>query len=202
MSITYTQAAVAAFALVGATATATWNIRNDRLEELDSIVNSYETAESWKVPETIEKLEKSVEYLNSELGLIAENQKYKKEIDELKVQVSELSETVSMKNSQISALEGEVAEREQFVNGLFSDTEEVVLEKNNSVKFFGAEIVVALNDASNILGNADITINNSKHRVEVGSIIPVSSANKNCDLIFNEFVGYSSIKLSILCKKI
>ncbi|KKA46001.1 hypothetical protein [Salinivibrio sp. KP-1] len=202
MSITYTQAAVAAFALAGATATATWNIRNDRLEELNSIVNSYETAESWKVPETIKKLEKSVDYLNSELGLIAENQKYKKEIDELKVQVSELSELVSMKNSQISALEGEAAEREHFINGLFSYTEEVVLEKNNSVKLFGAEIVVALNDASNILGSADVTINNSKHRVEVGSIIPVSSANKNCDLIFNEFEGYNSIKFSILCKKI
>jgi len=202
MSITYTQAVVAAFALAGATATATWNIRNDRLEELDSIVSSYETAESWKVPETIEKLDKSVEYLNSELGLIAKNQKYKKEIDELKAQVSELSEIVSMKNSQISELESEIAEREQFINGLFSDTEEVVLEKNSSVNFFGAEIVVALNDASNILGNADVTINNSKHRVEVGSIIPVSSTNRNCDLIFNEFVEYNSIKLSLLCKQI
>ncbi|BBI60517.1 hypothetical protein HSBAA_18230 [Vreelandella sulfidaeris] len=119
MSITYKQAAGAAFALVGATATATWNIRNDRLEELDSIVNSYEAAESWKVPETIAKLDKSVEYLNSELGLIAENQKYKEEIDELMAQVSELSETVSMKNNQISALEDKVAEQEQFVNEFF-----------------------------------------------------------------------------------
>ncbi|MFI0472032.1 hypothetical protein ACGLWX_04810 [Halomonas sp. HMF6819] len=202
MTITYIQAAVAAFALVSATAAATWNIRNDRLEELNSIVNSYEAAKSWKVPETIAKLDESVEYLNSELGLIVENQQYKEEIDELMIQISELSETVSMKNSQISALEDKVAEQEQFFKEFFSDTEEFVLENNTSIGFFGAEIVVALNDAYETLGYADVTINNSKHRIEVGSIIPVTNANKTCDLIFKEFVGYNSIKLSILCQEI
>ncbi len=55
---------------------------------------------------------------------------------------------------------------------------------------------------SNITGYAEITVNNDKHRIEVGSVIPVVSKDNDCKLIFNEFAGYNVINFSLLCKKI
>lgn len=201
MNINYAQVTFV-LGLIGTTAAGTWNIRSDRIEELDSIVKSYEKAKSWKIPETISKLDKTVEYLNSELGLLAENQKYKTKVDELMVKISELSENISMKNSQISALEDQVAEQERFVKEYFSDTEEFVLENNTSIGLFATEVFVALNNTNEIYGHADVTINNDKHRIEVGNIIPIAIKGEICNLVFKEFMGRDSIKLGVLCKKV
>ncbi|EKF9417879.1 hypothetical protein O1B78_002006 [Vibrio cholerae] len=202
MAITYPQAAMAAFAIIGATATATWNIRNDRIEELTTAVESYKQAESWKVPEVIQKLDKAVTHLNNELGLIDENKSKTKEINSLQKEVASLTETIKTQKSQLSDLKLSLLEKDKFIKTLFSETKEVVLHKNKSVKFFGSEIIVALNEASNITGYAEITVNNDKHRIEVGSVIPVVSKDNDCKLIFNEFAGYNVINFSLLCKKI
>ncbi len=151
MAITYPQAAMAAFAIIGATATATWNIRNDRIEELTTAVESYKQAESWKVPEVIQKLDKAVTHLNNELGLIDENKSKTKEINSLQKEVASLTETIKTQKSQLSDLKLSLLEKDKFIKTLFSETNEVVLHKNKSVKFFGSEIIVALNEASNRL---------------------------------------------------
>lgn len=202
MAISYPQAAMAAFAIIGATATATWNIRNDRIEELTTVVESYEQADSWQVPEVIKKIDESVGHLNNKLGLIDENKSQQKEIDSLQTEIRSLTETVKTQKNQLSDLKNSLLEKDNFIKTLFSETKEVVLHKNKAVKFFGSDIIVALNDASNISGYAEITVNNNKHRIEVGSVIPVVSKDNDCKLIFNEFVEYSVINFSLLCKKI
>ena len=202
MAITYPQAAMAAFAIIGTTATATWNIRNDRIEELTTAVESYEQADSWKVPEVIQKIDDSVTHLNKELGLIDENKLQKEKIDSQQKKIVSLTETIKIQKSQLSDVKLSLLEKDKFIKTLFSETQEVVLHKNKSVKFFGSEIVVALNSASNISGYAELTVNNKKHSIEVGSVIPIVSKGNDCKLIFNEFVEYSVINFSLLCKKI
>jgi hypothetical protein len=213
MSITYTQAAIAAVTITGMTATATWNIRNDRLEELNEKVASYENAEEWNIPKVIKDLEVAANYLNNEMVGVLDNKKItdlliksEEKREELIVNIEELSNknAVLIKNldNDRAELQKKLDNKNEFIAKMFSDASEFNLKVNKSKKYFGSSVVIALNDASSILGNASLTVNNRSYDAKVGSVIDITTEVKSCKLVMNEFIQYSEVNFSFLCQQI
>lgn len=202
MSITYTQAVVAAATIIGMTATATWNIRNDRLEELNEKVASYENAEEWNIPKVIKDLEVAANYLSNEIIGVLDNKK----IADLLIKSEEEREILILNYEELSnknsELQKKLDNRNEFIAKMFSDASEFNLKVNKSKKYFGSSVVIALNDASSILGNASITVNNRSYDAKVGSIIDITTEVKSCKLVMNEFIKHSEVNFSFLCQQI
>ncbi|KJY73825.1 hypothetical protein [Vibrio nigripulchritudo] len=202
MSISYTQAAIAAFAIAGATATATWNVRSDRLNELTDQVEAYEKAETWNVPETINNINTATNYLNKQLVIIEKNIELTKEIEALKNTNSKISQDKLALTASLDAANQKVADKERFIKSLFSDADDFKLNRNESKKYFGSEVVIALNDASSVWGTAKVTVNNNSHDIKVGSVISLETEGKKCKLVTNEFLDYQTVSFTFLCQKI
>lgn len=158
----------------------TWEIRKDYIDDLKNQIAVYSQAESWKLPDTLKKLNSVSELLQSQLSTADEIKKLKLEIsDEAtknKVLTIELAKTNAVNaelNTSIVALKNDlskaVAETHQFS---LKEGQTIELAKNQMT--FGVTTVVS----SWAMGY----LNNDRVEIKLAGALPVKLSVGTCFL--------------------
>ncbi|SCZ27018.1 MULTISPECIES: hypothetical protein [Pseudomonas] len=211
MQFSFTQVTVGGFALVCAVATATWNMRNDRLAELTSIVEGYEKADKWTLPETIKRIDAASAHLDQKLSTIFDYEKLKVELSQARSDLSEKNlemdrvraehdRKVLDLQGQVEVAKSDLKKKSDFLSSLYSDASEFSIAEHASKKISGLDMVVSvtslyLNDSASVL------VNNKLWNMYPGSVVSESFKGKDCKVMMNEITDYKLAHFTYVCEK-
>jgi Na+/phosphate symporter len=162
---------------ISTTAIVVWNVRKDRVEQLEHEVAVLKDSKDWKLPETLkslneisEKVRLQQEERNRLTNLAEVNDSLSKKTNEQQVEIDKLKESVDtlqieLKKSMVKASPVEL-----------SQGQATELIKNNitlGVKYIYTDHV-------------QINLNNDSRDIEVGNKIEFPFANQKCVVILNQ----------------
>lgn len=191
-TISYGQAFSAALALVTITASATWYIRSDYLDDLKHQIDIYEKSEKWKLPDTLNKIN-------------AASEKMRLTIDERNILNSDkiTLKVLAAKNIEISKeLEGtkkKLAEFESSLKNINSTPDTFELSIGESHPIFRNALFIGLTRV-NTQTQAQFNLNNEPISLDLGVIHPYTFLEKKCVLTMTD-VNYVKdiVKISNAC---
>jgi uncharacterized coiled-coil protein SlyX len=187
MELTWSKVLVGGFALAGAVATATWTVRVDRIEDLESRVAFYEKADTLKLLNMLESLEKSNSRLTEQLSRLTDYVQTKEENAKLVALVKEKEEQANVESrkrkdretellNEISAVEkdrsrvtSELKDKVTYIERLYPTNEKFTLSAKTSKSIAGFNIVIGL-----VVVNRDrvqLSYNNDKKELWPGNYI-------------------------------
>jgi uncharacterized coiled-coil protein SlyX len=192
---------VGGFTLAGAVATATWALRADRIEDLESRVAFYEKADTLKLLNMLESLEKSNSRLTEQLSRLTDYVQTKEENAKLVALVKEKEEQANVESSKrkdretellnkISAVEKdrlrvttELKDKVAYIERLYPTNEKFTLPARTSKSIAGFNIVIGL-----VAVNRDrvqLSYNNDKKELWPGNYIEDDIGDNKCRLILD-----------------
>jgi hypothetical protein len=201
---------IGAFALSGAVATATWNIRDDRIEELSTMVDAYEKSQELKLSETILKIGKASDHLNTQLEVIIDNKKLQELLNQANLGLKEKDNEIAVINREhtkelddfkvkLEVTTDNLNQKIEFINNLYNTAEEFSIYENRSKKLFGLDVVISV--TSLILNEfADMIVNNKSVRMYPGNVIPVNYKEEKCKLLLNQITAYKKVDFTFVCE--
>lgn len=223
MQLSLIQCVVGGFALSCAVGTATWNLRNDRVETLELTVSSYEKAKEWKLPEAIMHMEKASAHLDSKLSSILDNKRLEEQVlnlnERLKEKNDENLRIIREKDNEIQRIKKEkddivikldkdlVTARKElkkandFISSLYTKVEEFTLKKGESKKLLGMDVVMSVIDVNSYGNWASVVIENRKYSMYVGNVSTISHGSEYCQTSLNRIPDEESVDFTFTCKK-
>jgi hypothetical protein len=204
------QVIIGAFALAGAVATATWNVRDDRIEELSSMVDAYEKSQELKLPETISKIGKASDYLNTQLEAIIDNKKLQTSLNQAHKHLKEKDdEIISIKidnkkkfnvlNIKLEVATENLNQKNEFINNLYNTTEEFSIYENKSKNLFGLDVVMSVTDLM-LNDYAEVIVKNKPLRMYPGNVLAVNHNDESCKLLLNQITDYKRVDFTFVCE--
>ncbi len=170
-TISYGKAFSAALALVTITASATWYIRSDYLDDLKHQIDIYEKSEKWKLPDTLNKINAASEKMSLTI-----DERNKLNSDKITLTV------LAAKNIEISKeLEGtknKLAEFESSLKNINSTPETFELNIGESHPIFRNTLFIGLTRV-NTQTQAQFNLNNEPISLDLGVIHPYTFLEKN-----------------------
>lgn len=191
-TISYGKAFSAALALVTITASATWYIRSDYLDDLKHQIDIYEKSEKWKLPDTLNKINAASEKMSLTI-----DERNKLNSDKITLTV------LAAKNIEISKeLEGtknKLAEFESSLKNINSTPETFELSIGESHPIFRNTLFIGLTRV-NTQTQAQFNLNNEPISLDLGVIHPYTFLEKKCVLTMTN-VNYVKdiVKISNAC---
>lgn len=209
MQFSFTQVVIGAFALIGATATATWNIRNDRIEELASRVEAYENSQKWRLPETISKIEKASDHLSKQIEKVLENKKLKDSFDnasqQLKVKDDEIASIKIEYEKKLNEVDlklketaGILEQKNEFINSLYNTAEEFSVYKGKSKNLFGLDAVISVTGLM-LNDHASMIISNKSVIMYPGNVVTINHNDEHCKLLLKQITDYDKVDFTFVC---
>lgn len=209
MQFSLIQVVIGAFALIGATVTATWNIRNDRIEELSSRVDAYENSQKWRLPETISKIEQASDHLSKQLEQVLENKNLKDSLDnaiqQLKVKDDEIASVkieyekkLDEADLRLKETTSALEQKLEFINNLYNTAEEFSVYEGKSKNLFGLEAVISVTDLM-LNEYATMIIRNESIRMYPGNVATIVHNDERCKLLLKHITDYQKADFTFVC---
>ncbi|MDX7787033.1 hypothetical protein [Aeromonas caviae] len=211
MQFSFLQCLVGSFLLSGAVATATWNLRNDRVEALELTVSSYEKSKDWKLPDAILKMEKASAHLDSKLSAILDNESLQEQVsalqkqlkdkdDEALITLTKSKKDLEILNSEIKNLKDELKKKKELIESLYTNIDEFTLAEGESKKLFGLDVVLSVISANKYTSNASVMIMNKAYNMYVGNVSRFIYDGKECSVSLNKITDSHSVNFTFVCK--
>lgn len=191
-TISYGQAVAAAFALVTITASATWYIRSDYLDDLKHQIETYEKSEKWKLSETLNKINTASEKMS--LTIDQRNRLNSNEITlkELTAKNIEISKELVITKNKISGLESTIKK----INSI---PETIELSTGGSHPIFQNALFIGLTRV-NTKTQAEFNLDNKHISLDLGVTHPYTFIGKTCVVTLTD-INYLNdiVKISNAC---
>ena len=179
-TISYGQAFSAALALVTITASATWYIRSDYLDDLKHQIDAYEKSEKWKLPDTLNKINVASEKMS--LTIDERNR-----LNSNKITLTEL-----VAKNKLSAFEFSI-------KNINSTSETIELKTGESHPIFRNALFIGLTSVKTQT-QAEFNLNNESISLDLGVIHPYTFLEKKCVVTMTD-INYIKdiVKISNTC---
>ena len=162
MELTWQTVVGGAFALVGLVGASTWAVRYDRIQDLESRVEFYEKADTLKLLNMLESLEKSNSRLTEQLSKLTDYVQTKEENAKLVALIKEKEQQANVESTKrndreaellrkISTVEkdhsrvaSELKDKVTYIERLYPTNEKFTLPARTSKSIAGFDIVIGL----------------------------------------------------------
>ncbi|ECD9502209.1 hypothetical protein FNO08_14415 [Salmonella enterica subsp. diarizonae] len=171
-TISYGQAFSAALALVTITASATWYIRSDYLDDLKHQIDAYEKSEKWKLPDTLNKINAASEKMSLTIDERNRLNSNKITLTELVAKNIEISKELEITKNKLSALEFSI-------KNINSTSETIELKTGESHPIFRNALFIGLTSVKTQT-QAEFNLNNESISLDLGVIHPYTFLEKKC----------------------
>lgn len=191
-TISYGQAFTAALALVTITASATWYIRSDYLDDLKHQIETYEKSEKWKLPDTLNKINTASEKMS--LTIDERNRLNSNEITltELAAKNIEVSKELERTKNRLSGFES-------TIKNINSTPETIELSTGGSHPIFRNALFIGLTRITTQT-QAEFNLDNEPISLDLGVIHPYTFMGKTCVVTMTD-INYIKdiVKISNAC---
>lgn len=158
-------------ALLAASATVTWEIRKDVIEELKREVESYKTSSSWKVPETLTAMKKASEALALQLA-------ERNELSKLRAESKAERERTAKLEGMLKDTTDKLASTQATLNKLVSKANSVELNEGQSVAIIENTVYLGIKDVGS--NYAYVSVLQQSKMLDVGETFQFSFGNMSC----------------------
>jgi cell division protein FtsB len=163
-------AAVAAF-LIGTTATATWYIRSDRLEQLNHELEAIKGAKDWRLPETINSLRDLSEKVKIDVG-------ERKELEMLRTERGQLTEKNTKLEADWKTAQANIGELENMARQCFLPSANFELAEGQARQLVKNGLAVGLKSIIN--DRVQVNLDREEAYISIGERKEVKNASGPC----------------------
>lgn len=182
----------AALALVTITASATWYIRSDYLDDLKHQIDIYEKSEKWKLPDTLNKINAASEKMS--LTIDERNR-----LNNNKITLTELTAKNIEISKELERTKNKLSEFESSIKNINYTPETIELGIGESHPIFRNLLFIGLT-AVKTQTQAEFNLDNKPISLDLGVIHPYKFMGKTCVITMTD-VNYikNIVKVSNAC---
>jgi hypothetical protein len=171
--------------LIGTTAAVVWNVRGDRIDQLNHELEVVKGAKDWKLPETLNSLNELSEKVRLDIEA-------RKKLETLGAENDILSKKNEALNLEIAKLNENNRELEVSVKKSLINNQVFEIDKGGAAELIKNSVFVGLKDVYSSW--VTININNESSRLEVGNNKEISYANQKCFLTLKSIKYISAVE--------
>ena len=166
--------------VMGATAYVTWEVRKDYIEDLKNQVSVYNQAESWKLPDTLRKLNDVSEKLQAQFSNEAKIEKLTLEKTAAETSVKKLESQLASSTSQNKVLTATVTDLQRDIRRSLTPATQFTLKEGESFELAKNQSVFGL---SSLFSNSIIgKLNGERVSLELAGTLSIDVGGEQCAL--------------------
>lgn len=149
MELTWTKVLAGAFVLSSGVAAGVWELRGDRIEELESKISSYEAAEKWQLPQLLTSINSANDSIKTNLQRLSDYESAKKRVEELEdtiivgeKKISELQGSVETHKRELETIKSTLAEKQKFIDELYPHNTTFTLDEGTRKSLVGSKLIL------------------------------------------------------------
>lgn len=181
----------------GAIVYITWEIRKDYIEDLKSQIAVYTQAESWKLPDTLKKLNSVSEKLQSQLSASDEIKKLKLQItaSELEQAKAKIAAAEAIEKSE--NLSKSVSTLKQELRKGLSESTQFTLREGQTAELVKNRVRFGMSSIGSgyIAGN----VNNDRISLSLANSFPIMVNDEPCTISLLQTSNYLTATISFSC---
>lgn len=166
--------------VIGVTIYLTWEIRKDYIEDLKNQIAVFNQSESWKLPDTLKKLNGVSEKLQSQLADAEELKNLRTEVSALQETNKKASTSLAVATNRSEQLSQELVSLKTELRKSLAESSQFKLREGQSAELVKNQVIFGVSAVASglVLGY----LNNESVSLRIGGHLPVSFNDQPCKL--------------------